>query len=504
MSTPTSLRLDLLEKLPPGVKIKSRVPFTYVVEPGTVLTREHREILRTIQRDSIEVAKEVDLRWVKVKGAWAKASEWLGQQGAKAASLGKSLVSEVVGPEIPLPVLQKRHISCFGKTLEGDYVGPPCENLVKSEAHGTHHCGGCGCGDSVLTQLEPGLVAGKLLYPYLECPLKKGGFSNEFEDGDFDRKRRVAIFDPNTGGLGDLIAVMWLAGGYKEAGWEVKFLSSGRDWLVRGAGFDVTTDTSQGAYPLNHEFEAYRVELTVDKGKTPRVPLWSSVLPSSPRPLKPVLTLPSVATRVAQVNWQTARDLSGAKGKKVLLAPFAHWTTRMWPLHHYYELAAQLIKDGHVVVAMGLPANEAQLRGFSYGYAQLSLEESFAMIQEADLLVCNDSGPAWMSTLTDTRAVVVVGPSRNIFGNFNHITQVASKDVWCTGCHFQGERGYRLACDYGCESLHSLKPHTVHTLIKEILQCPNLKTFSTPTSLPSGPMSSSPKTVEPLKTSTGT
>jgi len=471
MNTPTSLRLDLIEKLPPTVKIRSRIPFTFTVEPGASLDTETRQILRTLQKDSVQAASEQELRWEKVKPAWSKAATWLGEQATRAQSLGKSLISEIVGAEIPLPVLQKRHISCFGKTVEGDYVQEACPNLVKSPSRGTHYCGGCGCGDTPLTQLEPGLTLSKLLYPFLECPLKRPGFSNEYEDSDFDRKKRMAVFDPSTGGLGDLIAVLWLAGGYKEMGWEVSFLPSSYDWLIRGAGFSINDDRTQGFYPLGHQFEPYQLELTIDKGKTPRVPYWASVLPSCPRPIKPALTLPSNAIRVAEVNWGTAVDLTGGRkgGKRILLAPFAHWTTRAWPLHHYYELASLLIADGHTVVAMGLPSNEEKLRGFSFGYAQLSLQESFAMVQGADLLICNDSGPAWMSTMADTRAMVLVGPSRNIFANFDNITQVSHKETWCTGCHFQKDRGYRLACDYGCESLHALKPAHVHNLIKETL-----------------------------------
>lgn len=506
MSTPTSLRLDLLEKLPPSVKVVSRTPFTYTVEPGATLDRETRGILRLLQKDSVVAVNERELRWQKVQGAWASAGSWLADQTAKAVSLGKSLISEVVGPEIPLPVLQKRHISCFGKTVEGDYVQPPCENLTKSKGGTTHHCGECGCGDTPLTQLEPGLVASKLLYPFLECPMKKPGFSNEYEDSDFDRKKRMVVFDPSTGGLGDLIAVMWLAGGYKEMSWQVSFISSCYDWLIRGAGFEITNDRSQGFYPLGHQFEPYRSELTIDKGKTPRVPYWASVLPSCPRPLKPILTIPENARRVAEVNWGTTIDLTGGKKgkKKILLAPFSHWAPRTWPLHHYYELAALLIAEGHTVVAMGLPANEVQLRGFSFGYAQMSLQESFAMIEKADLLVCNDSGPAWMSTMTGTPTFVLTGPSRNIFGDFEHITQVAHKDTWCTGCHFQQDRGYRLACDYGCESLHSLKPAHVHNLIKDRLQCHSQNTPSTLTSLKNEPTSFSLRTGGPSRTSTET
>jgi hypothetical protein len=400
------------------------------------------------------------------------------------------MVSEVLGTELPLPILNRRHISCFGKDLEGNYVSPPCENLRLSKNGTTHHCGGCGCGDNKLTQLEPGLTASKLLYPNLQCPMKKPGFSNEFEDLDFDQKKRMVAFDANTGGLGDLIASMWLALGYMEMGWDTYYIPSQYDEFIRLCGLEVRNDLTQGAYSLGHQFQPYQVELTGDQGKTPRVPFWASQLPSSPIPRKPTVAIPSTAARVANTNWRTAGSLQGGGGKRILLAPFAHWATRMWPLNHYYELAEMLRKDGHTVMMVGLPSNEAQLRGFPFSYCQLSLMEMIATIDQADVMVCNDSGPAWISTLTDTRTFAMVGPSRNIFGNFDHITQVSNKAMWCTGCHFQKERGYRLACDYGCESLQGLRPSDVHNLIKESLSCLPKKLSSTPTSPKNEPTSS--------------
>ena len=91
---------------------------------------------------------------------------------------------------------QLRVLSCFGNSSIS-----PCPNLLKSEHHGGHYCGGCGCGDNTYTQL---LINGesysKLDYPYLSCPLKMPGFSNyepanpkEIEENN--RKTQIELYD---------------------------------------------------------------------------------------------------------------------------------------------------------------------------------------------------------------------------------------------------------------------------------------------------------------------
>ena len=91
---------------------------------------------------------------------------------------------------------QLRVLSCFGNESI-----LPCPNLIKSENHGGHYCGACGCGDTPYTQLlVNGKAYSKLDYPYLSCPLKMPGFSNyepanpkEIEENN--RKTQIEIYD---------------------------------------------------------------------------------------------------------------------------------------------------------------------------------------------------------------------------------------------------------------------------------------------------------------------
>ena len=112
--------------------------------------------------------------WKHVKGSWNKA-----------ISFSKSIISRDVGLiglfdknsseglHINEEDLHLRKLSCFGdgKTLT------PCSVLEIKETHS--YCGACGCGQMELARLSSlNEEYTKLHYPYLECPLKRRGFSN--------------------------------------------------------------------------------------------------------------------------------------------------------------------------------------------------------------------------------------------------------------------------------------------------------------------------------------
>lgn len=96
--------------------------------------------------------------WRETRPSWSKAASWL-----------KSEVSKRVG-KISLNVLDQRKQSCFGG------VSSEACNMLRKHTDGFHYCGSCGCGVREEARLDG--KPSKLEYPYLECPLKKPGFSN--------------------------------------------------------------------------------------------------------------------------------------------------------------------------------------------------------------------------------------------------------------------------------------------------------------------------------------
>lgn len=84
------------------------------------------------------------------------------------AEFAKSMASGEATEEI----IEKRKASCFG---DQKTQAPPCVAL-KVEG-GRKFCGACGCGKWMLAELD-GSTMPKLRHAFLNCPLKRPGFSN--------------------------------------------------------------------------------------------------------------------------------------------------------------------------------------------------------------------------------------------------------------------------------------------------------------------------------------
>lgn len=69
--------------------------------------------------------------------------------------------------------IARRKLSCFGDP-------EPCK-MLKVEG-GRKFCGACGCGKWLLADLDGG-PSPKLQNHYLNCPLRRPGFSNSGEQG---------------------------------------------------------------------------------------------------------------------------------------------------------------------------------------------------------------------------------------------------------------------------------------------------------------------------------
>lgn len=153
--------------------------FTKSALEGTV--KPPREILvaltvhhQTIDEErfkapDIQNAVKAPITWVHVEPTWKKAASFLRAVGSKLLDV------------LPERDRDKRQQSCFGETLAGERVGPPCQML--REINGNYFCGACGCGENALAILGSAVGKGigepsKLSYPHLECPLRKDGFAN--------------------------------------------------------------------------------------------------------------------------------------------------------------------------------------------------------------------------------------------------------------------------------------------------------------------------------------
>jgi heptosyltransferase II len=89
---------------------------------------------------------------------------------------------------------------------------------------------------------------------------------------------------------------------------------------------------------------------------------------------------------------------------------------RRWPVESYVEVAAALVARGHEVVLAGGPGDRWASPQFSSLevvdlIGQLSLLETVALLDSADVTVTHDTGPLHLAGLTRTAIVSLFGPT---------------------------------------------------------------------------------------------
>ncbi|MBC3192309.1 glycosyltransferase family 9 protein [Pseudonocardia sp. C8] len=104
----------------------------------------------------------------------------------------------------------------------------------------------------------------------------------------------------------------------------------------------------------------------------------------------------------------------------VVLHPGAASGARRWPADRYAELARALHRDGHRVVVTGGPGERALVAAVvecaglprSADLAgRCSAEGIAALVADARLVVCGDTGPAHLATAYRTPSVLLFGPT---------------------------------------------------------------------------------------------
>lgn len=91
-------------------------------------------------------------------------------------------------------------------------------------------------------------------------------------------------------------------------------------------------------------------------------------------------------------------------------------TLRRWPLHHYAALALSLLDAGCEVVLAGGPDDAWTSPAFAAMPAtdligKLSLPETLALLDSAEVTVTHDTGPLHLAGITRTAIVAIFGPT---------------------------------------------------------------------------------------------
>jgi ADP-heptose:LPS heptosyltransferase len=154
------------------------------------------------------------------------------------------------------------------------------------------------------------------------------------------------------------------------------------------------------------------------------------------------------------------------------VAPGARWRTKRWPPEHFADLARRAQrKFGGTALFVGsgedLPLAEAasrlldsNSRIFAGG---TSLPQLTALLNEADVMLANDTGPLHLAAALG-RPVVAPYTCTQVRRNgpFGQAARTAEADVWCQG-------SYRKHCRR-LECLDALKPDQLWPILHEILR----------------------------------
>ncbi|MFQ5847086.1 MAG: glycosyltransferase family 9 protein [Candidatus Methylomirabilales bacterium] len=112
-----------------------------------------------------------------------------------------------------------------------------------------------------------------------------------------------------------------------------------------------------------------------------------------------------------------ASSLAGDGGRPVVvLIPSARWPTKLWPMASFAEVADRLRRGGVQVLLVGgelPPATDplGSLEGVVDLRGRTSLAELGGILQRADLIIANDTGPMHLAAALGRRVIALMGPT---------------------------------------------------------------------------------------------
>lgn len=273
-------------------------------------------------------------------------------------------------------------------------------------------------------------------------------------------------FDADSGGAGDLIAMVGVACGARRVGHEVCFHSTRSDFrlLLQLLGETPAEDPLAHRVGLGSVFPLYNQELAL-RGNPPRVSVWGSLFDPPAQWVRPPLRVPEGSLKWARE--ERAKRMGEAKGPFVVMFPLANFATRQWPAHYWASLANSITGRGGSTVTM-VPSNRrAEVRRMPWIYWGHPWDAVAAMIAVADVVVTNDSGPGWLAATMQRPHIALVGPTRSMFTPLSVKSKELSFDgLPCVGCGFQGDAGYvPSVCNTQCAVLGALRPEIVEQQI---------------------------------------
>lgn len=247
----------------------------------------------------------------------------------------------------------------------------------------------------------------------------------------------------------------WIAEGSRESQDPVVFHAKqgkGHYNILKMLGQTIDEQPSRPAAEIS---EGYALEIK-EGGSRPRLDMYRELLGVEALQKRPTFSIPDDAMKWAE---EVKRDVGDRR--IVLLFPHMGWASRAWPTYYWVDLSWQLNERGLAAIGM-MPGEDKKFANIPRRYWGFDLTRIVALMSISSLVVGNDSGPAHLSGTLGVPTIVLAGPTRAdcVFKHIpNVIVLTSNEEPHCAGCHFKPP--YRAACDQGCQSLATLKPHVV-------------------------------------------
>ena len=150
--------------------------------------------------------------------------------------------------------------------------------------------------------------------------------------------------------------------------------------------------------------------------------------------------------------------------KYILIFPFSCWNPREWDVSNYKYLTKILCDNGYNVVVCCESSKAEIVSGFDHRsifFHGMSAEFVFALANHAELVICNDSMPAHLCGLLDTKCLAIHThlSSFTLYKYYKNVHTITNDE--CNFCHWQVDRGFSYACDSRCWSLQAISPKRV-------------------------------------------
>ncbi len=128
--------------------------------------------------------------------------------------------------------------------------------------------------------------------------------------------------------------------------------------------------------------------------------------------------------------------------KYIVLAPGASKYTKEWP---YYEKLANLIteKTNYEVIVIGGKEDFDKIKETNKIQnlsGKISFEESAYILQNAKIVVANDSGPFHLSRAVKSKTIGIFGPTDPKLFKFNDISYLVTSNQKCEPCSLYGDK----------------------------------------------------------------